>query len=233
MRISSLAAKIILVSACGLSGLCPAGCGADAGWLNPAFVNTFTGGIVPLTPGPSTAAILVRCVNETDETVEFIITIERLELVADDQGNPQYDEDAEEWVTRPTRQTVRLATSPGGLASDMGILFSCQESPVTHIGLGEDLLPTDAAILVGGTAGGATGVGVKVGDLNPLQLAANNFDCGDTVIFRAFRSTSVVGGVALQSFLLPGSEQPSAFSGPSTFRNWEQFLESQVREEEP
>jgi hypothetical protein len=114
----------------------------------------------------------------------------------------------------------------------MGVLFTCEESPVTIIGLGENLLPTDSAVLVGATGGG-TGFGVKAGDLNPLLLEANNFDCGDTVIFQAFLSASVPGGVGLQSFLLPSSEQPSEFSGPDTFQNWQQFLESQIREEEP
>jgi hypothetical protein len=73
---------------------------------------------------------------------------------------------------------------------------------------------------------------VPAGDLNPLLLEVGNFNCGDTIIFRAFVSTGAVGGVALQSFLLPGSEQPSIFRGPNTFVNLEQFLESQVREDE-
>ncbi len=81
--------------------------------------------------------------------------------------------------------------------------------------------------------GGAAGFGVSAANLNPLQLFAGNFNCGDTIIFRAFRSTGLAGGVSLQSFLLPGSEQPSVFGGPSTFLNYAELLESQVREEEP
>ena len=208
-----------------------AGCGS--GVLNPAFVNTFVGGEVPLTPGPGAAFVFVRCVNDTDLPVEFIITIQRNVLVVDADGDFQVDED-ENFVTRPERETVRLNTLPVGQSREIGTLFACGESPVTHVGLGEDLLPTDAAVFVGGQGvGGAAGFGVSAGDLNPLQLEIGNFNCGDTIIFRAFRAIGVAGGVALRSFLLPGSEQPSVFRGPSTFVSLAEFLEAQIREEEP
>ena len=127
-----------------------------------------------------------------------------------------------------------MNTLPVGQSREVGTLFACGKSPVTHVGLGEDLLPTDAAVFVGGQGvGGAAGFGVTAGDLNPLQLAVGNFNCGDTIIFQAFRAISVAGGVALQAFLLPGSEQPSIFSGPNTFVNLEQFLLAQIPEEEP
>ena len=185
-----------------------------------------------MTPGPGAAFVLVRVVNETNQVVEFIVTIEREVLVVDEQGDFQQD-DQGDFITRPERETVRLTTDATGLATELGVLFPCGESPVTAVGLGENLLPTDAAIFVGGEgAGGATGFGVSAGNLNPLLLDVGNFNCGDTVIFRAFVSSGVAGGVALQSFLLPGSEQPSIFNGPDTFVNLEQFLESQVREDE-
>jgi hypothetical protein len=87
--------------------------------------------------------------------------------------------------------------------------------------------------LVGGDGtAAAPGTRVTVGNLNPLSFAENNFDCGDTVIFQAFRVNGVPGNVGLQTFLLPGSEQPDPVSGPDTFVAYEEFLEGQLREGE-
>lgn len=209
------------------------GCGGETTLFNSAAINTFVGGETPVTPGPGASFILVRVINETSQVAEFIVTIERDVLVRDEDGNFQVDEQ-NNFITRPERETVRLITSPTGNANELGVLFPCSESPVTLIGLGEDLLPTNAAVFVGGAgAGGAGGFGVTADSLNPLSLAAGNFNCGDSVIFLAFLSRGVAGGVGLQSFLLPGSEQPSIFNGPDTFVNFERFLESQVREDEP
>ncbi|MEK7755615.1 MAG: hypothetical protein AAB385_00175, partial [Planctomycetota bacterium] len=147
-------------------------------FFNPAFINTLSGGQVPLTPGPGAAFVLVRAVNVTNQVVEFIVTIERDVLVVDDDGNFQQD-DLGNFITRPERETVRLITNPTGQATELGVLFPCGESPVTAVGLGEDLLPTDAAIFVGGEGtGGASGFGGPAGNLNPLQLAIGNFNCG-------------------------------------------------------
>lgn len=213
--------------------LMTAGCGSSASFFNPAFVNTVSGGVFPVTPGPAAAFVLVRGRNDTGQNVEFVITIERDERRLDDEGNFQTDEQGNA-VVRSRRETVRLTTFGTGQSSDLGTLFPCSESPVTIVGLGENLLPTDAAIVVGGQGGaGASGFGVPAGNLNPLRLDVGNFNCGDTIIFRAFLSTSVPGGVGLEPFLLPGSEQPSTFQGPSTFANFEAFLQSQVREDEP
>jgi len=209
------------------------GCGTGS-LFNPAFVNPLVGGQVPVTPGPGADFVLARVLNTTDQVLEFIVTIEREVLVLDDQGNFQVDEATGTFITRPQRETVRLTTAPGGNTSELGVLFPCDESPVTQVGLGENLLPTDRAVFVGGEgAAGATGFGVPAGDLNPLLLSEGNFNCGDTVIFRAFRSTGQAGGVGLETFLLPGSEQPSIFRGPDTFVNLQRFIESQVREDEP
>lgn len=203
------------------------------GCFNPAFLNTFVGGEVPVTPGPTAAFVMVRTLNDTGLPVEFIVTIERDVLVTDDEGFFQRD-DAGNFITRPERETVRLLTGANGDARELGTLFSCSPSPVTMVGLGQNLLPTDAAVFIGGGgAVGAAGFGVSASNINPLQLAQANFNCGDTIIFRAFPSTRVSGGVGLQSFLLPGSEQPSLFNGPSTFENFQRFLESQEREEQP
>jgi hypothetical protein len=222
MRIGvALVAAVLLATGCG------------SGVFNPAFVNTLVGGVVPVTPGPAAAFVLVRCVNETNQGVEFIVTIEREVLVLDEDGDYQVDDDGN-WLTETVRRTVRLTTQATGTARELGTLFPCDTSPVTYVGLGENLLPTDAAVYVGGEGtGGAAGYGVAAGDLNPLQLAIGNFNCGDTIIFRAYQAIGVAGGVGLQSLLLPGSEQPESFSGPSTFENLERFLEEQVRENEP
>jgi hypothetical protein len=221
------AAAALVVSATGWWG-----CGGG-GVFNPAFINSTVGGVFPITPGPGADFVFVRGLNETGQTVEFIITIEREVLVLDDDGNPQQD-DAGNFVTRAERQTVNLVTGATGDATSAGVLFECAESPVTLVGLGENLLPGEAAIFVGGEgAGGATGFGVAIDDLNPLSLEAGNFACGDSIIFRAFQSVGVPGGVDIQTFLLAGSQQPSEFTGPDTFVNFQQFLEAQAPEEEP
>jgi len=199
-------------------------CGTS--FLNPAFINTTTGGQFPVTPGPSAAFVLVRALNETGVQVEFFITIEREVLRPDDDGNFVLD-DQGNLRTEPVRETARVLTGETGLATDIGVLFPCGTSPVTLVGLGENLLPTDRHIAVGGGgAAGATGVGVTVENLNPLSLAASNFNCGDTIIYRAFLSTGTPGGVLVSTFLLPGSEQPFDFSGPSTFIEFQDLLDT-------
>lgn len=209
------------------------GCGSTLGIFNPAFINTISGGIVPVTPGPGAAFVFVRGFNETTQVVEFIVTIEREELVMDDDGNFQIDEGGN-FVTRPERETVRLVTFPQGLANDLGVLFSCNESPITFVGLGDNLLPTDPVIFVGGQGpAGTTGFGVTAPNLNPLSLAADNFHCGDTIVFRAFTNLGVAGGIGIQAFLLDGSQQPSIFNGPDTFVNFQLFLNSQNLQSSP
>lgn len=216
------------------------GCGS-ATIFNPAFVNTFEGGVYPLTPGPRAPYVLVRVVNETTQNVEFVVTVEREVFQVDENGNirfqdtngnGQYDV-GEPLVTEPLRETANLTTVPLGNANDIGVLFDCRGSIITRIGLGENLLPTDAAAFVGGQgAGGGVGFGVAATDVPALSYYENNFDCGDTVIFRAFVATGQAGGVGLQSLLLPGSEQPDSYSGADTFVTYDQFLESQIQEDE-
>lgn len=219
----------ILLATLAAGALVPlSGCGSV---FNPAFLNSVTGGVVPVTPGPNAAFVMVRGRNDTAQTVEFIVTIEREVLVIDDDGNFQID-DQGDFVTRPQRETVRLQTLPTGLANELGVLFPCGESPVTVVGLGANLLPTDAVVFVGGAgAGGGVGFGITGENLNPLSLNLGNFNCGDTIIYRAFTNPSVPGGVSLASFLLPGSEQPNSFAGPDTFANLQAFLEAQSVED--
>lgn len=215
-----------------LVGLMAIGCGNAAAVLNPAFANTFIGGVVPVTPGPPADFVFVRGLNETGAFAEYIVTIEREVIERDDDGNPIFD-DSGEVVTRPVRSTVSILVSPNAPLNDQGILFPCVTSPINVVGLGENLLADDVQLVSGGTgAGGTTGVGVTDPTLNPLTREAGNFACGDTIIFRAILSTSVAGGIKIDAFLLSGFDQPDEFAGPSTFLNYQNFLESQVREDE-
>lgn len=204
------------------------GCGI----FDPQFRSTVTGGEVPRTPGPNAAFVLVLGDNETDRTVEFIITIERNVLDLDDTGSAQLDENGQ-FLVKPVRETVRVCTPPGGGAQRLGTLFACGDEPVTLVGLGDDLQPTDRHILVGGDCdSSAPGTGITVPSLNPLQLSTGNFNCGDTIIFQALVNSAVAGGISVQVLLLPGSEQPSEFAGPNTFANLTSFLDAQRREAE-
>ncbi|MCO6437108.1 MAG: hypothetical protein J5J06_08470 [Phycisphaerae bacterium] len=203
------------------------GCG---GIFNPAFINTTLGGAFPVTPGPEAAFVFVRCVNETGQNAEFIVTIERAVIERDAEGNPLVD-DSGNAITRPVRETKRLNAGANAPGNEIGVLFSCRESPVNVVGLGENLLPTDTAVFVGGgTATGTPGTGVPAEGVNPLVRTAGNFGCGDTIIFRIIRRPGVTGNAIIQSFLLPGFEQPSVFTGPNTFVNLQDYLESQTRE---
>ncbi len=220
--------SLVAISALALS--VPA-CGTSV--LNPAFVNTVSGGQFPVTPGPSSAFVLVRALNETGTPVEFFVTIEREVLKPDDNGEFVLDDEGN-LRTEPVRETARILTGATGLSTDVGVLFPCGTSPVTLVGLGENLLSTDRHIAVGGGgAGGATGVGITVENLNPLSLASSNFNCGDTIIYRAFRSTGTPGGVLVSTFLLPGSEQPFDFTGPSTFIEFQNLLDTAAGEVDP
>ena len=216
-------------------------CDSNVSFLSSSFLNTLSGGVYPVTPGPSADFVLARVVNATDRVITFFVTIERTELVPDEEGNPQLSEDGE-LITRDVLETVELTTRPGGRASEMGYLFPCSESsgPVIRVGLGENLMAGDAAIFVMDVddfnpdlpVAFQPGVGLPATGLNPLRLDVGNFACGDTVVFRAFRSTGTAGGVRVEAFLLPGWEQPDQFSGLDTFANYEEFLENQVAEEE-
>ena len=214
------------------AALAVSGCGSNATLFNSAFLQTLVGGQVPVTPGPPAAFVLVRGVNTTTQNVEFIVTVEKLRLVRDENGDFVLDENGD-FVTNLERRTVPLLTLPTGLSTDLGVVFDCSVEPITIIGLGENLLPTDAALLVGGGgAGGQSGFGVTAPHLNPLRLDQGNFNCGDTVIYQAFAASGVAGGVSVASYLLPGSEQPAEYAGPSTFENLRAFRQSQRRDDE-
>lgn len=205
------------------------GCGSI---FNPAFANTFFGGQFPLTPGPAASAIMVRVINETALNAEFVVTIEKSVIQRDENGNPIVDEN-NNVLLRPVRRTVSLNTLAVEPANELGVLFSCLEEPLDIIGLGETLQPSDIAVFVGGTGtGGGGGFGIPAASINPLVRQLGNFACGDTVIFRALEAPGETGGVAVESLLLPGFEQPESFEGPNTFLNWENFIQSQTREDD-
>lgn len=213
------------------AGLALSGCGIQSA-LNPAFVNTVQGGVVPVTPGPNAAFVLVLGVNESPQTVEFVVTIEREVFQLDDKGVALVDENGNP-ITQSERTTTNLFTQPNSGANQTGTLFPCSPSPVTLVGLGENLQPTDRHIRVGGTGSiGIPGTGVTIPGLSPLSLAAGNFNCGDTIMYQAFQDTSVAGNVNVLTFLLPGSEQPSDFSGPDTFANLADFIQANLRDEQ-
>ncbi|HUU81985.1 MAG TPA: hypothetical protein VM243_00655, partial [Phycisphaerae bacterium] len=66
----------------------------------------------------------------------------------------------------------------------------------------------------------------------PLDSPAGNFGCGDTLVFRAIESSSSVGNVKVQTFVLPAASQPTEFLGPHTFNNVRIFLEEQSQEDD-
>ncbi|MGB0715039.1 MAG: hypothetical protein ACPGXK_04120 [Phycisphaerae bacterium] len=209
------------------------GCGGTVGVFNPAFVNSVSGDVFPVTPGPSAAYVLVRVVNETGEVATFDVTVEQDVLEFDDDGNVLFDQNGDP-LTRIETVRRQLVTAAGAPANESGILFDCSESPVARVGLGENLLPTDAAVFIGGeTVAGSPGFGVTAANLNPLSREAGNFACGDTIIFQAFQSLGVPGGVGLAAFVIDSNQSPNSFSGPNTFLNFERIQESQTREEEP
>lgn len=199
-------------------------CGA--GVLNPAFVNTVGGGgAFPITPGPGADFVLVRVLNETSQVATFFVTVWSDVLEVDDSG---------EVVVKTKKQNLRVDTGSVAPANDTGVLFKCSESAVNVVGLGGvDLLNADGAVCVGGQgAGGALGNCILTQEVPPLRRELGHFACGDTIVFRAFASFGAAGGVKVESWVWSGSQQPSIFSGRSTFENYQIFIESQVREDE-
>lgn len=221
----------VLVGAVALA-LMGVGCGLTQGLFSPAFINASSGGVFPLTPGPVAPFVFVRVVNGTTQPVTFTVTIERAVLRLNPDGTPVVD-DFGNASTEEVTETVELQTGINPPGNELGVVFSCRDSPVNRVGLGEDLDdPGSSAIFVGGEgAGGTQGFGISAAQVPPLAREAGQFNCGDTIIFRAYLSTGAVGGVRLESRLLPGSEQPEQFAGPSTFENLEQLLEAEVRED--
>ena len=223
---------VAVVLGVGLTAL--AGCGGNFNLLNQSFLNFIQGDQFPLTPGPHAAFVLVRVVNKTANfPIAFVVTAEVSRAARDDEGEIQRDESGGV-VTESVLETHRLQTFPAGNSSEAGVLFGCEagEQAVERVGLGENLLPSDRGIFLNSLTGGIAGLGVQAG-VNPLVRSAGNFACGDTVIFEAIDSTGVPGNVKVISFLVRGDLSPSRYVGPDTFRNYESFIQSQIREDEP
>jgi len=240
MRKLTMKQSVAPLSALAILMLTLAGCSGTVGLFNPSFVNATVGGNFPVTPGPNASFVFVRCVNTTSSVVSFFVTAERTQFALDDQGRQQLSESGEP-ITESVVESVELTTESIGRASEQGYLFECSTSRVDRIGLGENLLPGDPAIFVIDPAlfdpanplGAQIGNGIEAASVgvNPLSLFRGDFNCGDTLIFRAFESTGSAGGVRIETFVLPGSEQPFDLQR-QTFLNYERFIESQVREDE-
>ncbi len=232
--------KRLLIAVFGCSALLlTTACGS--GVFSPNFVSATTGGAVPVTPGPRADFVFVRCINgiETNNQTQvesvFIVTIEREVVVLDPSGNPTLDEQGNAVTRAVLEDPIRLRATSNTDLDEIGTLFPCSESAINRVGLGESLLQGDTAVIVGGQGvGGAGGTGISAASLPPLSRLTSppNFQCGDTVVFRAITDNRVAGGVRLQSFLLPGSEQPDQFTGPNTFVNFQSFIESQQVDED-
>lgn len=188
-------------------------------FFNPAFVNSTTGEIFPLTPGDRAAFVLVRGNNTSQSAIEFVVTAERL-----------VPDDADPDVLNPVLQTFRLLTQPTAQANDMGVLLDC---PVARIGLGEviDDPTTEPGLFVGATAVGAGGFGVPP-NINPLSADFGNFDCGDTIVYQASTAGGSVGGVIVAAFVLDDAGQPDPPTGLDTFVNARSLLEQQELDDE-
>lgn len=200
-----------------------AGCNPEASLFSDTFRSYVRGDVVPLTPGEASGLVLVRLVNDTAYTVDFVVTAERQVLVTDDEGNA---------VIESTDETVRLRTFPFETGNEIGALFDC---PVSRIGLGHEIdqiYNPDGLYVITGEAGTGVEQGFGVPSrMNPLDSRAGNFGCGDTLVIRAIESQGEVGNLELQPFVLPWMEQPTEFVGPHTFNNVRLFLEQQVPEE--
>lgn len=193
----------------------------DATLFSNTFRNTVQGDVVPLAPGEPSQFVMVRLINDTADSIEFVVTAERQILITDDEGNP---------VIQSSRETVRLPTFPNQRTNEIGALFDC---PVTRIGLGEDIdrPATEPGMFVQPGLGNTTTPGFGVpSNLLPLDSRAGNFGCGDTLILRAISRPSAVGNIQVQGFVLPWTEQPQEFIGPHTFNNARLFLEEQIPE---
>lgn len=227
--------KLFYVGAFSMA-LLAAGCGTVS-LFNQPFLNTIVGGEFPITPGPNAAFVFVRVVNQLDQAADFIVTIERESILLDDDGFAVIDDNGNP-QTFTSIETVRLRTFPVDLANEAGTLFQCSTSAVRRVGLGENLLPNDAAIFVltglqPDSFEIGVGFGVTAEGLNPLEWEANNFECGDTIVFRAIPAAGqgTSGNVRIETLLYPGTEEPGIFNGPSTFANYSNFLDTFVTDE--
>jgi len=196
------------------------GCFDSALLLNPSFVNTVEGGLFPFVPGAANEMILIRSVNTTNQSLLFVVTIERARLLAEGSGSVNESE------------TIEVFTGPGDLANEAGVLFDCTgDNPINRIGLGENLNrpDTEPGLFVGGVGDITQGFGVPP-NINPLSRENGDFACGDTVIFEAFISANAPGGFKVRAFVLPHEGQPER-TRRDTFTVAAEFLRDRPSEE--
>lgn len=214
------------------------GCGMI---FNGAFLNSLNPGeVYPLTPGPRAAFVFVRVLDSVPDDpdvegitgIEFVVTAEKTVVSRDDDGNPIYDTDGKV-VTEIQLETVRLQTRSQKLANENGHAFACSEEAIERVGLGENLLPTDSGAFINSGTQQIAGFGIPASVAPLSRTEGDVFSCGDTIIFRAIGASSVPGGVQIESFLLPYSNQPGNFSGPDTFGNLEDVIDQLNSRENP
>ncbi len=198
-------------------------CGADAALLlNPSFVNQLEGGVLfPLAPRPESQLIFIRGNNATTEPITFLVTVERSVTVTDGAGGG----------TITQADTTEIFTEPGNNSNEAGVLFPCDgDNQISRIGLGRNLNQptTDAGLFVGGFDDVVPGFGVP-GNINPLSFLDGDFECGDTLIFRAIQSVNQPGGFRVQAFIIPWENQPDNTTR-DTFGVANDFLQSRPTE---
>lgn len=105
-----------------LAGIGLLGCSADVSLFNQSFVNLFTGSVVPIVPGPDPGYVMVMGMNDSEESIEFVVTAESEELIVTVNNLGQVTS-FEATVLEP--ETVNLITDP--TATSLGIVFDNTE----------------------------------------------------------------------------------------------------------
>jgi len=188
--------------------------GYDQGdWATVASIGGRFEFITGSNPRASDANVFVYATNGLSLPAEFIVTIERDVPLRDARGKFLLDTGGNVRVS-PQRQTARLPIPPlEGIGSGypnlpefrVGAYFDCGQWAVRVVGLGENWMPDDPAVILGS---GPERYGLPVGDLRPLLLDYRNFGCGDIVVFATVVDPLVPSGAGLRSFLVPVVEQP-------------------------
>jgi hypothetical protein len=162
--------------------------------LNPEQVNAAVGGLYPTAPG-DTPFVLVRLINDTNASLDTVISI--------DQGSTV------------TRTIVVDDLTPG--IRELGYLIPW---PFLRVSLGALDSPFTPSIT--GTFGGGGSIAVPFGQ--PALAAGQQFDEGDTVIFRITGDIRTPSSVVVSSGLIDGATQTGPLSRADTFRTVELLL---------
>ncbi len=57
------------------------GCSSEAQVFNQSFINLFAGSNVPLTPGPDAGYVMAYVINNTNQSIEFVVTAQAEEVI--------------------------------------------------------------------------------------------------------------------------------------------------------